>query len=98
MWNAPRHMASAWVDYDGGNGIRTGGGIRYVGSRTDVSSTIELDSFTLVDLGATYTRGNVEATLNVSNLTDEVYLSTCGWFGCYYGEGRTVTAKVACKW
>ncbi|MFC3170087.1 TonB-dependent siderophore receptor [Paracoccus fontiphilus] len=98
MWNAPRHMASAWVDYDWGNGIRTGGGIRHVGSRMDVSNTIELESFTLVDLGATYARDNVEATLNVANLTDEVYLSTCGWFGCYYGEGRTVTAKVSYKW
>lgn len=53
---------------------------------------------TLVDLGASYTRGNVEASVNLSNLTDEVYLSTCGFSGCYYGEGRTVSAKVAYKW
>lgn len=98
MWNAPRHMASAWVDYDWGNGLRTGGGVRHVGSRMDVSNTRELDAFTLVDLGASYTRGNVETSVNVANLTDEVYLSTCGWFGCYYGEGRTVTAKVSYTW
>lgn len=98
MWNAPRHMASAWLDYDWGNGLRTGGGLRHVGTRMDVSNSRELEAFTLVDLGATYTRGNIEAALNVNNLTDEVYMSTCGWFGCYYGEGRTVTAKVAYKW
>lgn len=98
MWNAPKHSAGVWVDYDFGNGWRTGGGIRYIGSRMDVSNTREIDSFTLVDLGATYTRDNYEAQLNISNLTDEVYLATCGWFGCYYGEGRTVTAKVAYKW
>lgn len=98
MWNAPSHTAGVWLDHDFGNGWRTGGGVRYVGTRMDVSNTRELESFTLFDLGATYTRDNFEAQLNVANLTDEVYLSTCGWFGCYYGEGRTVTAKVAYKW
>ncbi|WP_244935986.1 TonB-dependent siderophore receptor [Paracoccus siganidrum] len=98
MWNAPRHTAGVWLDYDFGNGWRTGGGIRYVGSRMDVSNTHELDSFTLVDLGATYARDNFEARLNIANLTDEAYLATCGWFGCYYGEGRTVTATLAYKW
>ena len=52
----------------------------------------------LVDLAATYTRGNVEASVNLNNLTDEVYLSTCGSFGCYYGEGRSVAAKVTYTW
>lgn len=98
MWNAPRHMAGLWLDYDFGNGWRTGGGVRYVSSRMDVSNSRELDGFTLVDLAATYTRDNFEAQINVANLTGEVYLSTCGWFGCYYGEGRTVTATVKYKW
>ena len=53
---------------------------------------------TLVDLGGSYTRDNVEASLNLSNLTDEVYVGACGFSYCSYGEGRTVTAKVAYKW
>ena len=67
--------------------------MRHIGARTGVRG-VELDSVTLVDLGASYTRGNVEASVNLSNVTDEVYLSTCG----YYGEGRTISAKVAYKW
>ncbi|WBU65307.1 TonB-dependent siderophore receptor [Paracoccus aerodenitrificans] len=98
MWNAPRHSANLWVDYDFANGLELGGGLRYIGERDNVNNTIELDSYTLVDAAARYTRGNVEASLNLSNLTDETYLATCSWFGCYYGEGRTASAKVTYKW
>ncbi|TGN58163.1 TonB-dependent siderophore receptor [Paracoccus liaowanqingii] len=99
MPNAPRHLASLWVDRDFGNGIRAGGGLRHIGSRKgDFGNTFDLDSVTLVDLGASYTRGNVEASVNLANLTDEVYLANCGAFGCYYGEGRTLAAKVAYRW
>ncbi|SDD71391.1 iron complex outermembrane recepter protein [Paracoccus isoporae] len=98
MWNAPKHSAGIWLDHDFGNGLRSGGGIRHIGSRMDISNTRELDSVTLLDMGASYTRGNLEGSLNVSNLTDEVYLSTCGWFGCYYGEGRTLSAKMTYTW
>lgn len=98
MWNAPHHLASVWVDRDFGNGIRAGGGIRYVGSRESVDNNIELDSYTLLDVGASYTRENIEASLNIANLTDKTYLATCGWYGCHYGEGRTATAVVKYKW
>lgn len=99
MPNAPRHLASLWLDRDFGNGLRAGGGIRHIGKRTSgAPEFVDLDSVTLVDLAATYTRGNVEASLALNNLTDEVYLSTCGSFGCYYGEGRSVAAKVAYTW
>ncbi|WP_411838890.1 TonB-dependent siderophore receptor [Paracoccus sp. ME4] len=99
MPNAPRHLASLWLDRDFGNGLRAGGGIRHIGERTSgAPEFVDLDSVTLVDLAATYTRGNVEASLALNNLTDEVYLSTCGSFGCYYGEGRSVAAKVAYTW
>ncbi|MFC0201216.1 TonB-dependent siderophore receptor [Paracoccus rhizosphaerae] len=97
--NAPRHLASLWLDHDFDNGFRAGGGLRHIGSRKgDFANRFDLDSVTLVDLGASYTQGNIEATLNVNNITDEVYLANCGSFGCYYGEGRTVSAKVAYKW
>lgn len=99
MPNAPRHLASLWLDRDFGNGLRAGGGIRHIGERKgDFGNTFDLDSVTLVDLAATYTRGNIEASVNLNNVTDEVYLANCGSFGCYYGEGRSVAAKVAYTW
>ncbi|VDS07821.1 Ferrichrome-iron receptor precursor [Paracoccus haematequi] len=97
--DAPSHLASLWIDRDFGNGLRLGGGIRYIGTRyINDSNANELDSVTLVDLSAGYTRENVEMSLNVTNLTDEVYVGACGFSYCSYGEGRTVTAKVAYKW
>ena len=97
--NAPKHLASLWVMRDFGNGIRAGGGIRHVGERFgDEANTLDLDSQTLLDLGASYTRDNIEATLNVSNLTDKAYVASCSNFGCFFGQGRTVTAKVSYKW
>lgn len=99
MPNAPRHMAGLWLDRDFHNGFRIGAGIRHIGARKgDIANTYEMGGVTLLDLGATYTRDNVEASLNISNLADKVYLSNCGSFGCYYGEGRTVTATLAYKW
>ncbi|SEN25508.1 iron complex outermembrane recepter protein [Paracoccus alcaliphilus] len=98
MPNAPRHTASLWLDRDFGNGLRVGGGVRYVGARDDTTNTHRLDDVTLVDLGASYTRDNIEASLNIHNLTDKTYVSTCSFFGCFYGEGRTVMATVAYKW
>ena len=99
MPNAPKHQASLWLDHDFGNGMRLGGGLRYIGKRAgDYANTYDMDSATLVDLGGSYTRDNIEASLNIANLTDKTYLANCGSFGCFYGEGRTVTARVAYKW
>ena len=97
--NAPKHLASIWLDRDFGNGLRVGGGLRHLGSRfADTANTREIDSVTLVDLGASYTRGNIETSLNINNLTDEVYVASCGFSYCSYGEGRTVAAKISYKW
>ena len=99
MPNAPQHLASLWLDRDFGNGLRVGGGVRYVGSRKgDFANLYDLEPVTLVDLGASYTRGNVETSLNIQNLADETYVANCGSFGCFYGEGRTISAKVAYQW
>lgn len=99
MPNTPEHLASIWLDRDFGNGWRVGGGIRYLGSRfADRENTLEMDGVTLVDLGATYSRGNIDTSLNIGNLTDETYVATCGFSYCSYGEGRTINAKVSYKW
>lgn len=97
--NAPKHLASLWLDRDFGNGFRAGGGVRHIGSRFgEDANNYEMDAVTLLDLGVGYTRGNVEASVNISNLTDEAYLASCTAFSCFYGEGREVSAKVSYKW
>ena len=32
------------------------------------------------------------------NLADKEYVSNCGSFGCYYGDGRTVMGRVSVSW
>lgn len=97
--NAPNHSASLWLTRGFDNGLRVGGGLRYVGSRYgDFANTYTLAPITTVDLGATYSADKYEASLNITNLLDETYLANCGSFGCYYGEGRGITAKVSYKW
>ena len=97
--DAPNHLASLWIDREFGNGLRLGGGVRYIGERyIDAANSAELDSVTLIDLAAGYTADNVEMSLNLTNLTDEVYVSACGFSYCSYGEGRAVSARVAYTW
>ena len=97
--NTPYHTASIWVDYDFGNGLRLGGGLRHVGERYgDNENLFELEATTLADLGATYARDNIEASLNIQNLTDKEYLTSCSSFYCNYGDGRELQARLTYKW
>lgn len=102
--NAPMHNSSLWVNYafDGGtfDGLTLGGGARYLGERYgDAANAYALDAVTLYDVQAAYEiTDNAHVSLNVSNLTDEAYVANCGSFGCYYGDGRTVQARLTYKW
>ncbi|MTH77135.1 TonB-dependent siderophore receptor [Paracoccus aestuariivivens] len=99
MTNTPYNAASIWLDRDFGNGVRVGGGIRYIGERYgNLTNTYKIDSVTLGDLGASYTRDNVVASVNVTNITDEAYVASCSDFGCFYGDGREVQARLTYKW
>lgn len=98
MPNAPRHLASLWADHDFGNGGAVGVGARHLGERADAANAHMLGGVTLLDMGASYERGRLAASVNVQNLTDKDYLATCSYFGCYYGEGRTIMAQVATRW
>lgn len=99
MTNTPYNAASLWLDRDFGNGFRAGGGIRYIGERYgDDMNTVEIDAVTVADLGASYTRDNIEASVNMFNVTDEAYVASCGLTSCYYGEGRELQAKLTYKW
>ena len=103
--NTPRSAGAVWLTYDfaegsAAEGLQLAGGLRHIGQRFgDNANTYDLEAVTLVDLGASYAFANgAEASLNLGNLTDEVYVANCGSFGCYYGEGRTVTAKLNYTW
>lgn len=100
----PRHSASLGGDYTvaGGalSGLGFGAGVRYVGTHFgDAANAWEAPSHTLFDASAHYDFGAWRFQLNVQNLTDKEYVSTCNsgdW--CYYGYPRTVTATVRYAW
>ncbi|KJZ19335.1 TonB-dependent siderophore receptor [Loktanella sp. S4079] len=105
MPNAPAHNASLWANYGFGNGsalegLRVGGGVRYIGTRFgDAGNAYEMEDVTLLDLQTSYdVTEDIALSLNVSNLTDVAYVANCGSFGCYYGDGRTVQARMSYKW
>ncbi|PYE86479.1 iron complex outermembrane receptor protein [Phyllobacterium leguminum] len=102
--NAPEHAASLWLDYtfqEGSalEGFGIGGGVRYVGQRYgNTANTYDLDPVTLVDAALHYQKDGIRASLNLTNLADKDYVSSCSSFGCFYGEGRKVMGKVSFGW
>lgn len=100
--NVPLHAANAWLDYTFKSGRWTGlgfgGGTRYVGSRYDLNTNAnKLDANLLFDAAAHYEIGAFKFQINVRNILDVNYVASCGSFGCYFGDGRTVTGKVTYK-
>jgi len=107
----PKHQASGWLDYtfvDGPlTGFGLGGGVRYMGQTFgDNANNFDVPSYTLADAAIRYDLGTlssslegVSAAVNVSNLFDKEYVSTClSATGCYWGEGRTVYATLKYSW
>ena len=103
---APRHMASLWADYTFDNaaldGLRLGGGVRYVGySWADAENTLKVPAYTLFDASIGYDLGKVglkgvDVRLNANNLTNESYVASCASLNfCYLGEERNVAATVS---
>lgn len=108
----PRHQASLWLDYtlqtsSAWDGLSFGGGARYTGQTFgDNANRFDVPSYTVFDAAVRYDFGKVDpkleglkASLNVSNLFDRKYVSTCiAATGCYWGEGRTVYATLKYSW
>ncbi len=101
----PEHMASAWGSYeflDGVlNSLRTGLGVRYIGtSWANESNTLKVPHYTVVDASIKYDLANVglkgvTAQLNANNLFDKDYVGACySEYRCYYGAERSVKATV----
>jgi iron complex outermembrane receptor protein len=102
--NVPHNIASAWLNYtfpDGVlKGLGLGGGIRYIGSSWhDNANTSKNPSYTLVDAAVSYkVTDGLAVQLNVNNLLDKEYTTTCAFGSCYYGPGRRVIGTVSYRW
>ncbi|MEZ5946705.1 MAG: TonB-dependent siderophore receptor [Hyphomonas sp.] len=107
----PETLASFFVnqqvEHGAFKGVGFGGGVRYTGkSYGDSSNVFEIGDYTLVDLFARYDLGalrpamdGVDLSLNVRNISDERYVTTCSSVAsCFYGQGRVVTARLQYRW
>ena len=103
----PEQLASLWTNYrftDGEfAGLGLSSGMRYAGkSAGDPSDTFSVPAVALFDAAIRYDFGaarpdlkGLRAALNVTNLFDERYVSSCfNAGGCFYGNGRLVSASL----
>lgn len=109
----PHWLASAFVDYrfpEGTlQGLGIGGGARYTGAifgENTNNPIYKSPDYTLFDLFVRYDFGRaagdregLSMSINARNLTNKVYVALCsGPQSCYYGSGRTVTARLQYRW
>ncbi|MEZ5486232.1 MAG: TonB-dependent siderophore receptor [Steroidobacteraceae bacterium] len=105
----PDWTAALWGDYTFHSGALDGlslaAGVRYNGkSYGDSANLYLIPSYVLWDAAVRYDLSKISnrrlsLSLNVSNLTDETYVSTCGGVSsCFYGSGRILTANVLWGW
>lgn len=107
----PNWLASLFIDQriKSGSlaGLGFGGGVRYTG-RTygDALNTLTIPDYTLFDLFLRYDFGvanqkleGLSASINARNIADKRYVATCGsTASCFYGQGRSVTARLQFRW
>lgn len=97
----PTHQAALWADYAFSgmlNGLKLGGGVRFVGETEYEAGDVTVPNYTLYDVMAGYAFADGWQTqLNVKNLTDEEYVASCDYW-CYYGEARKATASLSYQW
>lgn len=94
----PEHQAAAWGKYrfalGGTGGFSVGAGLRYFSAFTDKTGP-GVPAVTLVDAMLAWEDAKWRLALNIQNLADKVYTSSCLARGdCFYGGRRTMTATV----
>jgi len=99
----PEHQANVWTHYKFDNGflknLTLSAGANYVGTRPfSNANTIKLPSYTIVDLGASYTYQKVKMELFVNNLLDKRYFVSAD-FGpaVFAGDPRTIFGRISYK-
>ena len=96
----PDSNASLWLTWEPsfGNGLRMGGGLRYVGQSVAENTAVRYATpdYTLADLMLEKPLSdNLIARLNVRNLTDKEYLTSCLTRGdCFPGVRRNINASL----
>jgi iron complex outermembrane recepter protein len=98
----PRNQASVWGKWKltslGANGLSLGAGVRYLSDYRDGPAPT-VPSLALLDAMVAWENAHWRAALNVSNLTDKVYVASCGSRGdCWYGARRNVVGTVSYRW
>jgi iron complex outermembrane recepter protein len=98
---SPRHSASLWATWDlpgALEGFGVGAGVTYKGrSFADSQNAIRTPGYTIGN-AAVYWRGeNIEAAVNVKNLTDEDYFLTPTFTGSLPGDPLTVLFSLTAK-
>lgn len=102
--NTPQQIASAWGDYTIKSGPLTGlgfgAGVRYRGaSYADLANQFLVPSAVVGDASIHYEWDGWRLALNVDNITDKIYVSSCSSvYACYYADRRRATASLAYKW
>lgn len=88
-------------------GLSVGGGVRYIGDTAgDTLNDLAIPDYTLFDLFLRYDLGRstpalegVSVSVYARNLADKSYIATCGGItACRFGDGRSVTARLAFRW
>lgn len=107
----PKQFASLWASYRVPTGTLTGlhlgAGLRYVGaSFGDDLNTVRTPAYAVADLGLRYELGGLKAalsgaqlTLNVSNLFDKEYYTSCSYnIYCQFGNRRQLLGGLRYAW
>ncbi|BCQ34470.1 TonB-dependent siderophore receptor [Erwinia rhapontici] len=106
----PEQMASVWGDYTQQQGplasLGLGAGVRYVGKTwADTNNTIRVPDYTVFDAAVHYDLGQVNSSLkgarvavNVNNLLNKNYYTTCSTTSCNQGYDRSVLATLSYRW
>ena len=96
----PKHQASVWAKYrfsiGGLSGFSAGAGVRFMSSFQDLQFGVgpRVPGVALADLVFAYENARWRYALNINNVTDKVYVSTCLSRGdCWYGARRNVVAS-----
>lgn len=111
LQNVPKHQASLWLDYaiqPGSTleGLRFGGGVRYMGGTMDANNVLKVRDYTLFDASASYDLGKANpkmqgftVKLEAQNLGDKRYY-TPGFYpnAVFAGFRRQVLASVSYRW
>jgi iron complex outermembrane receptor protein len=98
----PRNQASVWGKWNltslGAQGFSLGAGVRYLSDYRDGAAPT-VPSLALLDAMVAWENEHWRAALNVANLTDKVYVASCGNRGdCWYGARRNVVGTVSYRW